>query len=304
MELRQLRYFRVIADAGSFARGAEALFVAQPALSRSIAKLEEEIGHSLFLRHSTGVSLTNAGVRLYDHATQVLESVQHLIEGMAKDGVPHGTVTLGAPQSILSKLIAPVAAEFLAAFPSCGLNLIVDSSARLRDKVVDGSIDIAILPDTGESGMHFTPLLLESICLICRTEERPSFDDIVDFDKLVELPLVITGYPDSLRLYIDRVYPHQSEALKVRSEVNSSSLLVDLVMRGAGYGIAPCCVAALREKSELSCVPIRDLQVSWAVATNWNRRGLRAVEELEGLMLRQVREFIENDDWPTAKMSC
>jgi LysR family nitrogen assimilation transcriptional regulator len=64
MELRQLRYFKAIADARSFLRAADQLYVAQPALSRSIAKLEEELGCSLFVRHSAGVSLTDPGARL------------------------------------------------------------------------------------------------------------------------------------------------------------------------------------------------------------------------------------------------
>lgn len=76
MELRQLRYFKVIADERSFIRGAHHLAVAQPALSRSIARLEDEIGQLLFVRHSGGVALTDAGARFYDHANSVLRQQQ------------------------------------------------------------------------------------------------------------------------------------------------------------------------------------------------------------------------------------
>ena len=303
LELRQLRYFKVVADARSFARGAEHLRVAQPALSRSVAKLEEEIGHELFVRHSAGVSLTDAGVRCYQHATEVLSRVRQLVEGMAEtDGVPRGTIAVGAPQSIQSKLVLPVAAQFLAAFPLCRLDLIQNSSARLREQVADGSLDLAVLPNTVETGMHFTPLIRESICLICPADQRASFGETVSLGDLLKIPLIITGYPDTLRLHIDRALPHQGDALNVRSEVNSSSMLVDLVIRRVGFGIAPCSVVAQRPEQQLAFVPIEGLEVAWAIATNWHRRGVRAVQELETLVIRCVREMVERGEWPTAQL--
>ena len=96
MDLRQLRYFKTIAEAHSFARGGQQLRVAQPALSRSVAKLEEEIGQSLFVRHSGGVTLTEAGALLYNHVTIVLRDMQRLTDEMAADmDTPHGTVVFG-----------------------------------------------------------------------------------------------------------------------------------------------------------------------------------------------------------------
>src|ERR1700722_380436 len=83
VDLRQLRYFKIIADARSFVRGADHLHIAQPALSRSIAKLEEHVGHALFVRHSGGVTLTDAGRLLYRHADLVLKGMQRLTDEMA-----------------------------------------------------------------------------------------------------------------------------------------------------------------------------------------------------------------------------
>ena len=302
MELRQLRYFKVVADARSFARGAQNLRVAQPALSRSIAKLEDEIGHMLFVRHSAGVSMTEAGVRFYAHATQILSGVRALVEGMSEeDGVPKGTIAIGAPQSILSKLVLPAAAEFLTRFQHCRLDVIQNSSARLRDQVAEGTIDLAILSNfTVESGMHFTPLLRENICLVCRREDRAAFGEVVELDQLLELPLVVSGHPDSLRLYIDKRFPHHRDTLNVRSEVNSSSMVADLVSRGVGFGIAP--YVAQRAGHALDFVPIRDLEASWAIAVNWNRRGLRAVEELQTLIIQHVATLVGTGQWPTASL--
>lgn len=305
MELRQLRYFKVVADARSFARGSQDLRVAQPALSRSIAKLEEEIGRQLFIRHSAGVSLTDAGTRFYAHATQVLGSVRELLEGMAEeDNEPQGTVMLGAPQSIQAKLALPVAGTFLSRYARCRLDLVQDSSARLRDKVLEGSLDLAILSNVaGATGINLTPLVKESICVVCRPEDRKLFGEIVEIRDLLKLPLIVSGYPQSLRLYIDRKFPRLADAMIIRSEVNSSAMVSDLVARGVGFGIAPHCVKGQATEPRLAFVPIEGLDTAWAIATNCDRQGMRAIKELEALLSEAARALIEGGDWPTAWMA-
>ena len=293
----------MVADAGSFARGAQDLRVAQPALSRSIAKLEDEIGTALFVRHSSGVTQTDAGRQFYEHATQVLGSGRDLVEAMgAADGAPRGTVTLGAPHSMLSKLTLPVATEFLSRFSLCRLDLIENSGARLRAQVAEGALDVAVIPDTVEGGMHLRPLFRENICLICRREDRHVFGETVALDEILRLPLVLTGYPGSLRLYISRQFPNQSDAMNVRSEVNSSAVMAELVANEVGYGVAPGGLAAHRREDELDFVPIRELHVGWMLASNWVRRGIRAVEEVERMIVDHVRGAIESGAWPTAEI--
>ncbi|WP_141723342.1 LysR family transcriptional regulator, partial [Burkholderia sp. A2] len=75
MDIRELRSFIHVARAGSFSRAAAELYIAQPALSRQIAKLEEEIGVSLFTRYGRGVRLTAAGSRLLEHAEMITRMV-------------------------------------------------------------------------------------------------------------------------------------------------------------------------------------------------------------------------------------
>jgi LysR family nitrogen assimilation transcriptional regulator len=166
MEIRHLKYFRAVADARSFVHGARSLRVAQPALSRAIAQLEKEIGRALFVRHSGGVSLTDAGSVFYEQAMAILEQTQQLHERMAEEGALRGNITLGAPQSIQSKVVAPVIAAFLKRFSQCSVDLVQDSSGRLRDGIVEGAIDVAIISRQAvEGGLHQTPLLTEGFCL-------------------------------------------------------------------------------------------------------------------------------------------
>ena len=78
MQLRHLRYFVGIVDAGSFSRAAESIHVAQPALSQQIAELERELGVTLFVRSARGVQPTPAGKALYNEAQQILRRTEQL----------------------------------------------------------------------------------------------------------------------------------------------------------------------------------------------------------------------------------
>lgn len=305
MELRQIRYFKAVADASSFVRGADYLNIAQPALSRSIAKLEDEIGHALFVRHSTGVSLTDTGLNFYKRAEEILEKVRHLVEDMAtQDSDFRGSVVLGAPQSIQAKLLLPVMAAFLSRYPSCRVDLIQGSSAYLRDRILEGGLDVAVISNLmTTSGVNMDPLVSESVCLVCPVEQAGQFGPSIEPSELAGLPLILTGYPQSIQHFLDRVSPGLSERFVLRSEVNSSAVVVELVQRGAGFGIAPYCLMEPPASDRVVFIPITGMNVTWVMATHWNRQGSRAVREIQSMLSALVVELIDGGSWPTARIA-
>ena len=118
-----------------------------------------------------------------------------------------------------------------------------------------------------------------------------------------ELPLILTGYPGSLLLSIDRQLPRTQDPLtNVRSEVNSASLLVDLVLGGVGYGLAPSSVVAGRLEEELSYVPIKGLSVSWSLVASCARLRIAAVRNCQDLVVSYARSKVKSSTWPTAEL--
>ncbi len=302
MELRQLRYFKAVSDARSFVGGSHYLRVAQPALSRSIAKLEQELGQSLFVRHSGGVTLTDAGVLFYKHVKTIFQDMRRLTDEMAADmNVPHGLVSLGAPASMQSILTAPVAAAFVKRFPDAELMVLQNASAPLRDGVASGQVDVAVISTNALArGVHYEPLLTLNFCLICPADMAEQFGDSVGVNDLVDLPLILCGYPDTLRTYLDEAFSHVAAIPKVRCEVNTGSLVLDLVLGGAGLGIVPSGVLP-NDRRDLAAVPIRDLQASWVVATSFDRVGSAAVRRLTQMLVDHVRDLADGGMWPTAR---
>ncbi|KVK81742.1 LysR family transcriptional regulator [Burkholderia sp. MSMB1498] len=153
-DLRQLRAFTTIAASGSLGRAADALHVTQPALSRILKRLEDQIGAPLFERHSKGVQLTAIGEALLPHATLLQHEARHAREEIdALRGLAKGTIKVGAVGSIAS-LVLPVAiGRVLDRWPNLRVEIVEGVWDRLVDALLKHEIDVALstrVPDTDD----------------------------------------------------------------------------------------------------------------------------------------------------------
>ena len=113
MDLRTLRYFRTIADLGSYTRAAEQLHIAQPALSMAMRKLEAELELTLLQRRDKRIQLTDEGRRLYHHAQRLLQaSDEALIEMAELKGLQQGEVRVGVSSMLGSYYFPPIFMAF------------------------------------------------------------------------------------------------------------------------------------------------------------------------------------------------
>ena len=118
MELRSLAYFVRIAELGSITRAAAHLRVAQPALTRQVQRLEEELGAPLFTRVNRGVRLTEAGQRLLDGATRILRDVERTSDEIrAHDAFPSGRIVLGITPTLCPVLAPDRSSACASSFP-------------------------------------------------------------------------------------------------------------------------------------------------------------------------------------------
>ena len=144
MELDLLRYFLRVAERGNFTRAAEDLALSQPALSRSIQKLEEELGQPVFERKTRSVSLTEAGVLLQSRAQQVLTILDDTKAEITDDG-QSGRVRVGAIPTIAPYFLPDVLRQFATEFPKATLIVQEDTTEELLKSCTQGEIDLAIL---------------------------------------------------------------------------------------------------------------------------------------------------------------
>src|SRR3954454_24298678 len=118
MELRSLAYFVRVAELGSITRAASHLHLAQPALTRHVQRLEEELGVALFTRANRGVRLTEAGQKLLDGATRILRDVERTGDEIrAHDAHPSGKIVLGVTPTLCPVLMPELFARMRRDYP-------------------------------------------------------------------------------------------------------------------------------------------------------------------------------------------
>ena len=256
MELKQLEYFRTVARVGSFSQASAMLMVVQPALSRQVSKLEDEVGSKLFYRNGRGVTLTDAGRRFLEVAERTLDDLEHVrAELKAEKLAPTGLVTLGMPPSVSAMIGAPLLMRLRRSFPGIKLHVMDGMSGHICDWMMSGKIDIGIVHESRQSSaLLLEPLLSEALYLVGRPdaavgrEEPKGAFGQVTLDQVSRLPLVLPGQSHGLRRLIDRITAESGLVLNVEMEVDAVRTVASLVQAEALYGILPlgCVIDDLR----------------------------------------------------------
>ena len=292
MNLRQLGYFVRIAQTGSFSAAADALHVAQSALSRHMKDLEEELGGELLDRGSRGVTLSDSGQVLFDRAQFILSQLEDArTEVLAHNKDLMGTVRLMAPSSIAQLLFEPLVDRFLGKFPKVRLELSEglwnDAIARLQT----GAVDLAIVtgPRTSDY-LELEPLANEQMILVGKEGDPLVEKDSIAFGALADLRLMM---PAVTLEFIRGFAPHLSEKLNVSIFVESSPAIRALVASGHGYAVVPRSVLLGKlEDRKIKGVRIRGLEAVRQIAALRGRPKSRAMRELSAAIRLEFDGFI------------
>jgi LysR family nitrogen assimilation transcriptional regulator len=255
MELRSLAYFVRVAELGSITRAAAHLHLAQPALTRHVQRLEEELGVTLFTRANRGVRLTEAGQKLLDGATRILRDVERTGDEIrAQDAHPSGRIILGVTPTLCPVLVPDLFAAMRTEFPRIELKVMHAGMIRLEEFLIDGRVDIALLSELSRSRLILsTGLGREEMVLVTQPGARAS--GIVTGAELSRTKLVLG---DGLRAAMDALLAGRGVELKVAIEINDHETIRLMVTRGVAASILPYssvareCAAGLVEAHRLT----------------------------------------------------
>ncbi len=153
LDMDVLRSFVTGFELGSFARAAERLGRSQSAISTQLRKLEEQVGRPLVQKSGRGLALTNAGESLLSYAKRLLELNDEAVDTVRGADVA-GWARLGLPQDFAESWLPSVLRRFARAHPKIRVEVQVDRSPPLIDKVIKGELDIALTWDDGSGGPH------------------------------------------------------------------------------------------------------------------------------------------------------
>jgi LysR family nitrogen assimilation transcriptional regulator len=289
MEIRHLRYFVAMAEAGSLMQASERLHVAQPALSVHLANLEAELGVKLVARSNRGIVLTEEGRELYERAIVILRHHAEAIEALRIRTVkPIGSVSVGIPSTLSAQIAPPLFSALRSELPEVNLNLLESSTAALYEWLQNGKIDFAVLFSLPEHvGLDVTPLYMEDFYLLGPPQESSQSPGDIQFSDIFDYPLVLPRQTSSWRRVLDQAAKDIGKSFSCHFETDSMSAMKALAMTGQSYSILPlsCIVGDMRE-GKLHGRKIIDPHI----------RGLLSIANVESVELslahREVRKLI------------
>jgi LysR family transcriptional regulator, nitrogen assimilation regulatory protein len=297
MDLKQLEYFRHVAELGSFTRASSYLSVVQPALSRQVRQLEVELGQNLFERNGRGVILTDAGTRLLEHArgilTQIGRARQDLEEQRNGDC---GHFTLGLPPSLGRSMTVPLVKAFGQSLPNVSLATVEGLSVYMLEWLNVGRVDCALVYNAPSSpSLDLQPLLDEQLFLVAPQSAKGAkkMRKTITLAELADLPLVIPSRPHALRMSVENALASVDQKIRVAHEIESIPAVIDLVRQGYGYAVLPLnAVRSTEWASEVVVKPVLSptLKTSLSMATSAQRPRsplMRKAMSVIGVIVRQ-----------------
>lgn len=307
MELRQLRYFIRVAEIGSFTRAAIALDVAQPALSRQVRDLENELGVSLLSRNGRGASLTEAGLKFLSRAKAIVEDTDRALEEMSDlKGRPMGLVSIGMPPSIGGILTLPLIKRMRGAYPEIQLQITEGYSGTLYEWLLSGRIDVGImyLPQR-MVGETCTDLVNEHLYLIGGRElvaRHLRSGTVVDVADLPGLPMALPGHAHPIRRVLDEIAAKKSLSFNLGLEINAFLVTREYVLAGEGFTILPVSTMLREMRAGLiQAVRIVNPEVMQMVGlmTTTHHPLSLAAKAMVGTVRKLVEELTASGSWPS-----
>ena len=243
MNLRQLRYFTRIVEAGNITRAAEQLFVAQPALGMQIRQLEDSLGVELLSRHSRGVTPTRAGQALYERACEILSLIEDAEQQVAAAGrFDSEVVVLGLTNGFMNIVARDLILRARRELPEVKLEIIEERSAVLVDALERHEIDMALAYEVHERpGLLRVPLVEEEMLFVVggNAGRGRLLPEPIDFADVAAHELVMPGKRDGVRQQIVATGKRLAVDVNVVLDVSSISTMKRMVAHGDAAMVMP-----------------------------------------------------------------
>ena len=266
MELRDLEYFRVVAQHGHIGRAAGKLGLTQPALSKSVARLEAAVGARLLERTPRGVVPTPVGAALIERATHIHTAVDGALrEARDLGSGASGLLRIGTGPTAGEHLLPSVCAELLRGSPRLFIQVVVGLSDVLLAALERGELDLVFgsFPEPRIEGMTYESLGDDVLTVFTRKRHALARARQIDLSQLAGVRWALPNASVTSRRTLQRVFQtHRLPAPDVALESNSTQVLLAAVARSDMVGYLPTgAVRASGATRELALLHVAPLQV-------------------------------------------
>lgn len=244
MDLRQLRHFVAIFERGNLSKAAEDIFISQPALTRSLKTLEDELGVELLQRHARGTTPTEAGERFYHHAKSILAecSRAQLDAAQMSDGELVGEVAIGVGPLFAAHIIDEAVAEFCAAHPKVSIVVVQGFYEELITMLELGQIELAFinipLIEPTES-ISIEPVYKVEASVFVASDHPLALEPVPPKDALSQAKWAVVDKPHSIELFDALFLAEGLPAPHIAVRTNSLTLIRALILNAGFVGLIP-----------------------------------------------------------------
>ncbi len=271
--LSSYRIFYAVANTGNISKAAKELYISQPAISKSIQKLEENIGVKLFERSSRGVTLTTEGELLYTHVKSAFETLTLGEDKLRRSiALGVGNLTIGVSSTLCKYILLPYLRDFIKKYPHINISIACHSTNHTLKLLEEGKLDIGLVgkPEILRN-IDFYPFQEVEDIFVAAKEYLHNLKvrGVERHQILQSATLLLLDKENMTRQYIDGYFQTNHIIPQDTIEVSNMDLLIDMSKIGLGAG----CVIRNFVRNELKAgtlleipltIPIRKRMIGFA----------------------------------------
>lgn len=262
MDINALKAFLAVAETASFSVAAEQLHLTQPAVSKRVASLEEELNTRLFDRISRKISLTEAGRQLLPRAQHIIYELEDIGRSISNlNGEVSGKLTMGTSHHIGLRRLPPALKRYSRRFPGVQLDIRFMDSETACSAVLQGDLELAIvtLPTEPISNLTTQPIWLDPLLFVVSTEHPLANYRRVSLTDLISYQAVLVAQGTYTQRILEQALLPLGLNLKIGMATNYFETLKMMATIGLGWSLLP---ETMTHDPELKVLDIRELQLS------------------------------------------
>lgn len=235
------RIFFVVAECENITKAAERLHISQPAISKSIKNLEEQLGGQLFIRTKRGVSLTEEGKEFYRYIKQAMEFItnaEHKFNDLIH--LETGSIRIGASTTLTKHFLLPYLESFHEKFPNINIEIVTNLSSELVKLLRDGLLDVVILnlPGPTTPDIEVIPVTKVHDCFIVGKQYKYLASETQKLEELENYPFVLQSPASTTRRFFDAFCQERQLSFTPIMNLASYTLVLECAKMGFGIGYA------------------------------------------------------------------
>src|SRR6056297_21863 len=265
MDIKSLEFFQKISEIKSISKVAKRSHISQSALSQQMQKMEDTLGHQLFIRSNRGVELTNSGELVLKYINNIIKTYDKMVEKLERQ--QDKEIKIEADFAIATYCLPCVLVKMRELYPKHDYNLISNSSDQIEKDVMNDICEVGFINREPDEELMFNRVIEEKVVLI----SLPCYDIPEKFNlaEILNQPLVILKdkciIKDKLNQALQKA-GHSMEDLNIITKLESTEALKTVVQKGYGVAFVPYnAVKKEIETKELKIARVKDYNLDYNI---------------------------------------